>query len=126
MFPKSIAALTFTLATLAPTALTAPTSSPAAQPLEARQQAHPAVTITLVDATSHHWPITVPSTQTWTPTNVAESISHVHIENTGDVPCAFFGVDGAVIVSFPGDVKDLDVGPPQTIVGGTCGPFRSM
>lgn len=83
------------------------------------------VTITLIDATQHQWPITVPSTQTWTPTGVAESISHVHIENTGYVPCAFFGVDGAVIVSFPGDVKDLDVGPPQTIVGGICGPFGS-
>lgn len=122
MFAQSTAA--FTLATLAATALAAPTSSPSSQPIEARQPANPAVTITLIDATEHKWPITVPSTQTWTPTNVVESISHVHIENTGYVPCAFFGVDGTVIVSFPGDVKDLDVGSPQTIVGGICGPFK--
>ncbi len=122
MFAKSIAA--FTLANLAATAIAAPMSSPASQPIEIRHQADPAVTITFEDDTDNHWPITVPSSQTWTPTNVAESISHVHIENTGFVPCAFFGVDGTVIVSFPGDVKDLDVGPPQTIVGGICGPFK--
>lgn len=83
------------------------------------------VTITLMDATQHAWPIAIPSTQTWTPTAVVESISHVHIENTGSVPCAFFGVDGAVIVSFSADVKDMDVGPPQTIAGGICGPLKS-
>ncbi|KAK5939459.1 hypothetical protein PMZ80_007836 [Knufia obscura] len=115
MFTKAIAA--FTLVAFSATSLAAPASAPVTQ-------SNPVVTITLIDATQHHWPITVPSTQTWTPTNVAESISHVHVENTGYVPCAFFGVDGTVIVSFPGDVKDLDVGPPQTIVGGICGPFR--
>lgn len=82
------------------------------------------VTITLIDATQHKWPISIPDTQKFTRTDVTESISHVHIENTGYVPCAFFGVDGAVIISFPGDVKDMDVGPPQTIVGGVCGPFK--
>ena len=82
------------------------------------------VTITLIDATQHQWPVTISADQKFTRTNVQESISHVHIENDGYVPCAFFGVDGAVIVSFPGDVKDMDVGPPQTIVGGICGPFR--
>ena len=109
---STLALLSLTLATAA-LALPAPQAANSSSP----------VTITLVDATQHHWPITVPSTQTWTPTNVAESISHVQIENTGYVPCVFFGVDGAVIVSFPGDVKDMDVGPPQTIVGGTCGPL---
>jgi len=93
------------------------------QPIEARQTGGD-VTITLIDATQHQWPITIPSTQTWTPTNVKESISHVHISNTGNVPCAFFGVDGAVIVSLPGQVKDMDVGPPQTLVGGICGPWK--
>lgn len=111
----SLALLSFF--SLAGSLLAAPTPAP-------QTSSTSAVTITLIDATQHHWPISVPSTQSWTPTNVKESISHVHIENKGFVPCAFFGVDGAVIVSFPGDVKDLDVGPPQTIVGGICGPFR--
>jgi len=117
MFPKSILALT--LAIFSASSLAAPTSQPIS-----RQISDSAVTITLIDATQHNYPVTIPGTQTWTPTNIAESISHVHIENTGYVPCAFFGVDGAVIVSFPGDVKDMDVGPPQTIVGGICGPWR--
>lgn len=116
MFAKSLAAVT--LALLSTTALAAPISSPIA----ARQAPTGPVTITLIDATSHHWPITIPSTQVWTLTNVAESISHVHIENEGTIPCTFYGVDGAEIVSSPGDVKDMDVGAPQTIVGGICGP----
>lgn len=109
---------TLSLFALAGSSLAAPTPAP-----EPQSSAGGDVTITLIDATNHHWPVTVPSTQTWTTTNVRESISHVHIENTGYVPCAFFGVDGTVILSFPGDVKDLDVGPPQTIVGGICGPW---
>lgn len=84
----------------------------------------PAVTITLIDATQHEFTVTIPGTQTWTLTNVAESISHVQIENTGYVPCTFYGVDGAMIVSMPGDVKGMDVGAPQTIVGGICGPCK--
>lgn len=117
MFAKSIAL--FSILSFAATSIAAPT--PAAQPVEARQAGN--VEITLIDATNHQWPISIPSTQTWTPTNVQESISHVHITNTGNVPCAFFGVDNAVIVTFPGEVKDMDVGPPQTLVGGICGPW---
>lgn len=81
------------------------------------------VSLTLIDAVGHEWPIVIPADQSSVLTNVAESISHVHINNQGDVPCAFWGVDGAVILEFPGEVKDMDVGPPQTIVGGRCGPW---
>jgi hypothetical protein len=82
------------------------------------------VSITLIDAVGHEWPIYVPSDQSYVATNVKESISHVRINNQGSVPCAFWGVDGAVIVEMPGEVKYMDVGPPQTIVGGHCGPCR--
>lgn len=109
MFTKAITLLSLTAAVLA-----APTT------FVNRQTAD--VTITLIDATQHQWPITIPSTQSWTPTYVQESISTVRIENTGYVPCAFFGIDGAVIFSMPGDVKEMAVGPPQVIVGGICGP----
>lgn len=108
MFTKAL-----TLLSLAAAALAAPTS------LSARQAA---VTVTLIDATGHTWPITISSVQQWTLTNVAESISHVSISNTGYVPCTFYGVDGVTVVTVPGEVKEMDVGAPQTIVGGICGP----
>ena len=98
-------------------------SAPLSSSISSRQTT-PEVTITLIDATQHEYPVTIPSTQTWTPTDVIQSISHVEIANTGYVPCAFFGIDGAVILSMPGDVKSMDVGPPQVIVGGICGPWR--
>lgn len=109
MFTKA-----FTLLSLAAATLAAPTA------LSTRQAAD--VTITLIDATEHTWPITISSVEQWTPTNVVESISHVQITNTGYVPCTFYGVDGAIVLSMPGDVKYMDVGAPQTIVGGICGP----
>lgn len=108
MFTKALTVLSLTAAVLA-----APTS------LSARQAA---VTVTLIDATQHKWPITISSVKEWTPTNVVESISHVSISNTGYIPCTFYGVDGAIVVTMPGEVKEMDVGAPQTIVGGICGP----
>lgn len=111
MFTKTLALLSLTAATV----LAAPTT------LMSRQS--PAVTITLIDATQHEYPVIIPSTQSWTPTFVSQSISTVKISNTGYVPCVFFGIDGLVIFSMPGDVKEMAVGPPQVIVGGTCGPF---
>jgi hypothetical protein len=76
--------------------------------------------ITLIDATQHEWTITAPMSGDSFPINVKESISHVHLNNQGNVPCTFYGVDGVEIVSMPGETKDMDVGPPQTIVSGSC------
>jgi hypothetical protein len=83
----------------------------------------PKASITLIDAVNHEWTITAPADQSVFLTGVKESISHVRLNNQGSVPCKFWGVDGVVIVSLPGDVKYMDVGPPQTIVGGVCGPW---
>jgi hypothetical protein len=83
------------------------------------------VSITLIDAVGHEWPIYVPADQSRVATNVKESIAHVRVNNQGAVPCAFFGIDGAIIVALPETVKYMDVGPPQTIVGGHCGPWRA-
>lgn len=105
-------------------AVLALTTASLALPTQNARQVDADVTITLIDATNHQWPVTIPSSQTWTPTNVQESISHVQINNSGNVPCVFFGVDGAVVVTIPGEVKYMDVGPPQTLIGGVCGPFE--
>ena len=112
MFTKT--ALLFT-SLLAATTLAAPTTPAPQHP--------PTASITLIDAVNHEWTIEAPCDQSWFPTNVKESISHVRLNNQGDVPCHFFGVDGAIIASLPGTVKYQDVGPPQTIVGGICGPW---
>jgi hypothetical protein len=103
--------LLYTTTLALPTAVASPQES-ASGPIQ----------ITLIDATGHQYPVSIPITNTYTPTNIKESISHVHISNTGPELCVFYGVDGAKIVELPNMVKDMDVGPPQTIVGGICGP----
>lgn len=107
------------LSTLLSTTLAAPAAAP-------QYQSTGTISLTLIDAVGHSWPIVIPSDQSWALTNVAESISHVIINDQGSVPCVFFGVDGLAIVEFPGEVKEMDVGPPQTIVGGHCGPWMFM
>ena len=115
--------LTLTTTLLTTTTFAAPTSAPT-YPSPPTQPA--TASITLIDATSHEWTIAAPSDYSYFPTNIAESISHVRLTNEGNVPCHFFGVDGLVIESLPGDVgREIDVGPPQVIVGGICGAWLS-
>ena len=121
--PLAFALMLLSALTLTSALPTTQSSNTPATSLAARDAQ--AVTFTLIDATQHQWTTAIPSTMEFTRTNVAESIAHIAIDNPGQYPCAFFGVDGAVIVSFPGTEKYVDVGPPETIVGGICGPFKS-
>ncbi|KIW07347.1 uncharacterized protein PV09_02194 [Verruconis gallopava] len=105
-------------------AATALTSTALAAPAAVPQAAPGSVSITLIDAVGHEFPVWAPSDQSHFATNVKESISHVRINNDGSIPCAFWGVDGVTILSMPGEEKYMDVGPPQTIVGGYCGPWQ--
>ena len=77
--------------------------------------------IVLIDATQHEYPVTLPMSDVPFNTNVEQSISHVRINNAGKVPCTFYGINGVEITSMPGEVTEMDVGPPQVIVSGKCG-----
>ncbi|KAK4938008.1 hypothetical protein LTR10_021497 [Elasticomyces elasticus] len=78
------------------------------------------VSVTFIGAADAQYTLDIPVSSTWTPTNNVLSISHIHTSAGG--PCVFFGIDGAVFVA-PAEGGYGDVGPPQTIVGGICGPF---
>ncbi|KIX02356.1 uncharacterized protein Z518_08297 [Rhinocladiella mackenziei CBS 650.93] len=89
-----------------------------ATPINARQT--PAVSVTLIGAANAQYTMEIPVNSAFTHTNNDLSISH--ISTSGGGPCVFFGVDGAIYVSPPQGGYG-DVGPPQTIAGGICGPF---
>lgn len=109
--------LTNTLLT-ALTVLGALTQASSANPIAARQAS--TVSVTFIGAANAQYTLEIPANSVFTPTNNALSISHISTSAGG--PCAFFGVDGAVFVA-PADGGYGDVGPPQTIAGGICGPF---
>ena len=50
----------------------------------------------------------------------ALSVSQILSDVPPDCACTFFGIDGSVTSTL--GVDDVDVGPPQTQVSGTCGP----
>ncbi|EXJ80989.1 hypothetical protein A1O3_07277 [Capronia epimyces CBS 606.96] len=90
-----------------------------ATPISARQSSA-SVSVTFIGAADGQYTLDVPLDSVFTPTNNALSVSHISTVGAG--PCVFFGVDGAVYVSPPAGGEG-DVGPPQTIAGGICGPF---
>ncbi|KAL6244587.1 hypothetical protein RBB50_008829 [Rhinocladiella similis] len=88
-----------------------------ASPIDTRQSG---VSVTFIGAADAQYTLDIPANSVFTPTNNALSISHIQTSAGG--PCVFFGVDGAVFVA-PASGGYGDVGPPQTIAGGICGPF---
>lgn len=89
-----------------------------ATPISSRQA--PTVSVTFIGAADAQYTLDIPVNSVFTPTNNLLSISHISTSAGG--PCAFFGVDGAIFVAPPAGGYG-DVGPPQTIAGGICGPF---
>jgi hypothetical protein len=79
------------------------------------------ISATFIGAANAQFTVPIPQLSTWTPTNNVLSISHIQT-SAGSDSCTFFGIDGAVVV-LPQGGGFVDVGPPQTIVGGICGPF---
>lgn len=120
--------LTTTLISLLPviaTLTTGITATPMANNANtARQASGPDyVTATFIGAADAQYTLQIPVSSTWTPTNNPLSISHISTTANGEgQPCVFFGTEGAVFVSGPGGGFG-DVGPPQPIAGGICGPF---
>ncbi|KAK6383806.1 hypothetical protein LTS17_003098 [Exophiala oligosperma] len=88
-----------------------------ASPIDTRQSG---VSVTFIGAADAQYTLEIPANSVFTPTNNALSVSHIQTSAGG--PCVFFGVDGAVFVA-PAAGGYGDVGPPQTIAGGICGPF---
>ncbi|KAJ9606980.1 hypothetical protein H2200_008991 [Cladophialophora chaetospira] len=90
-----------------------------ASPLATRQT--PSVSATFIGAANAQYNVQIPELSSWVSTANPLSVSHIQT-TPGSGPCTFFGVDGAVIV-LPASGGSVDVGPPQTIAGGVCGPF---
>ncbi|KIW91828.1 uncharacterized protein Z519_07798 [Cladophialophora bantiana CBS 173.52] len=90
-----------------------------ATPIEKRQTST-TVSATFIGAADAQYTLQIPANSEWFPTDNPLSISH--IQTSAGASCAFFGVDGAVVV-LPAAGGYVDVGPPQTIAGGVCGPF---
>lgn len=100
----------------------------------------PTVTATLIGAAGAQYTIPIPVDMSLVYTSKGSRVSNTsedkinhrpdnvlsisHVETTGGT-CTFCGVDGAeVVTNFPGpgsiNLKNEDVGPPQTIVFAVC------
>ncbi|OAP59972.1 hypothetical protein AYL99_04974 [Fonsecaea erecta] len=115
-FSTSTAAAFLSLMTL----LAGSASAKRATPMERRQTYATTVSATFIGAADAQYTLAIPANSEWFPTDNPLSVSH--IQTAPGAECAFFGIDGAVI-TLPAYGGEVDVGPPQTIAGGVCGPF---
>jgi len=94
----------------------------ATKEVEARQV--PVETITFQGAGPNppEYSLTVPCDGSNFLTDNLLSVSQIITDGTVECACSFFGIDGSVTFTFDND--EVDVGPPQTQVSGSCSAIK--